>query len=355
MSTSKAAFLAEMLFFAGNVSFLSLSPSKTVFWLVYDLGMRKATVHILPSLPAATRQVNALQPAALVTYSSPRSVIPVRFLVPNPGAQDGVALIRQPNLLPKHLRAPAVADIEATTPNNTVQIIMITALAAVLSSVAVVVTTHLLHGGNKSMLASSPMPPAPAALMVPAQRTPNPTTAGEAIATAIPPPTATRVAIREVMVPASVINKPAAAMVTPAPVASVNTKVPPPRVAVVTAVAPKALQVPVAVAAPTIQQTTTSMPASSNLPPPMVREVSPILAKRPAVGASAIIPYVTIKRADAGVEALDVNRVVIASKETGAPISYALGNMIPGMGVLKMIDPATSTIITDTTAIRLID
>jgi hypothetical protein len=47
--------------------------------------------------------------------------------------------------------------------------------------------------------------------------------------------------------------------------------------------------------------------------------------------------------------------ITFASKETGAPISYALGNMIPGMGVLKMIDPATSTIITDTTAIRLID
>lgn len=310
--------------------------------------------------------------------------MPLRILLRHPEAldSDGVALIRQRNFLLKHLRESATTDVGASTPNNIGQIIMITAIAAVLASATVVVTTHLLHRGSISVLASWPLsltqtppnvaplpeaavippvmleqvpvPQALAGLVEPALQATYPTTAGPVIATTPPPPIAALATTPTVMVAAPVISKPAA-VVANAPVVDVNTAVPPPRLAIVTAVAPKLIQAPVTVPAPAKQQATTDMPAQRALPPPVVREASPILAKRQAVGASAAIPYVTMKRADAGVEALDVNRVVIASKEKGAPISYALGNTIPGMGVLKMIDPVTSTIITDTKAIRLID
>ena len=81
-------------------------------------------------------------------------------------------------------------------------------------------------------------------------------------------------------------------------------------------------------------------------------DTSPIL--RAPVG-SAAIPYVTLKRSALGVDALSTTTVVVTDKKTGLPHAYKLGDDIPGIGVLRMIDPATSTLITAQRAIRLED
>ncbi len=81
-------------------------------------------------------------------------------------------------------------------------------------------------------------------------------------------------------------------------------------------------------------------------------DASPIL-RTPA--GSAAIPYVTMKRSALGVDALSTTAVVVTDKKTGLPHSYKLGDDIPGIGLLRMIDPATSTLITAQRAIRLED
>lgn len=56
-----------------------------------------------------------------------------------------------------------------------------------------------------------------------------------------------------------------------------------------------------------------------------------------------------------GVEAMSSTSIILRDKVTGAPKSYSVGEYIPGMGTLRMIDPNTSTLISNERAVRLTD
>lgn len=161
---------------------------------------------------------------------------------------------------------------------------------------------------------------------------------------------------------------PASKMQQPTPIDKPTVVPPPPSVSVTKvfpATDPKVMAPTATVVAtpykPTVitstPTTAVSRPQSMLIKPtsPAVKpreDISPIL--RAPVG-SAAIPYVTLKRSALGVDALSTTTVVVTDKKTGLPHAYKLGDDIPGIGVLRMIDPATSTLITAQRAIRLED
>jgi hypothetical protein len=91
---------------------------------------------------------------------------------------------------------------------------------------------------------------------------------------------------------------------------------------------------------------------------PMVAPTANIIASAPMVQrppAGGAIPLKTMSREALGLEAMSGTSIVIRDKVNGAPRSYSIGDDIPGLGVLRLIDPNTSTIITAERAVRLTD
>jgi hypothetical protein len=301
-------------------------------------------------------------------------------LVPNPEASegDGRIMIRAAAARAKYLRAPAAPEVEQDAPRSKHHLlsamlaavlaasigagltywfqmpkeVKATPIPAVSTPSAVPTSTNVQDtistiAAGVSVDTQAPMPPPP--LPTPAAPTNTEKHAAPHVAPTVTRPDAQKKVTQVTTPPPTITSAPAkVALVSPPEVTPVNVAPPPPRLntAPVASVAPMAVPPkPLAMVA--------AVPDGNASSSAAIRESSPILAKK--VSAGAAIPYITMKRSAAGVEALDVSRVVIASKETGAPITYTAGSTIPGMGVLRMIDPATSTIITDTKAIRLID
>jgi len=242
------------------------------------------------------------------------------------------------------------------------------AQAPLAATPAIVEMSGVPHGAPSAALAASVLPPS-----IPMLATPPPSqvaivhfpnqqvhVAPVGPIMVAPPPPSPSPPVASVAQTQATVQAAGPAIAIAAPVTTVN---PVPKLvsAQVTApppiVKPMAAQVSVPtiakpLPAPVISAPPAAVPKPIGLP---VRErvaTSPILQKPAAGGA---IPLQTITRAALGLEALSSTIVVLRDPLTGAPRSYTLGDDIPGLGVLRMIDPMAQTLITAERAVRLID